>query len=118
MSDLEQCEQQLNQLILAGQSEQAIERFYADDAALQENDEPPIEGKAAILERERGFARSIADARPVVLHTYAVGREVTFSEWTYDLTFHDGTHLVLHEVARRKWQGGRVVHETFFYTRA
>jgi hypothetical protein len=117
MSELERLEEQLNRLILDDKPQEAIEQFYADDASLQENSEAPIVGKPAILERERGFLANIKDARPPVLHGFAVGTDVTFSEWTYDMTFKDGTRFVLNEVARRKWRDGRVVHERFFYTR-
>ena len=117
MFDLAQLEAQFNQLILEDRAEEAIERFYAADASLQENLEPPIVGKPAILERERGFLANIASAKKPVLHASGVGDDTTFSEWTYDMTFKDGTHFVLHEVARRKWQNGLVVHERFYYSR-
>lgn len=117
MSDLAKLEAEFNQLILSGHAEEAIERFYAADASLQENSEPPIVGKAAILAREREFAATIASAPPPVLHASGVADDVTFSEWTYDLTFKDGTRFSLHEVARRKWRNGLVVHERFYYTR-
>jgi ketosteroid isomerase-like protein len=120
MSDLEQLEAQFNRLILEDKAEEAIARFYAEDASLQENSEPPIVGKPAILERERGFLANVESARPPVLHGSAVGvsTSVTFSEWTYDMTFKDGKRFVLNEVARRQWKDGKVVHERFYYTRA
>jgi hypothetical protein len=117
MFDLKALEAEFNQLILSDRAEEAIERFYAADASLQENFEPPIVGKPAILERERGFAANIASALPPVLHASGVGDGVTFSEWTYDMTFKDGTHFVLREVARRQWENGLIVHERFYYSR-
>jgi hypothetical protein len=114
---LEALERQFNELILDGQPEEAIVRFYADDASLQENSEPPIVGKPAILERERGFLKSVASSKPPVLHSVAIGPEVTFSEWTYEMTLKDGKTWVLNEVARRQWKAGHVVQERFYYAR-
>jgi hypothetical protein len=115
MFDLARLEADFNQLILDDRGEEAIERFYAEDASLQENLEPPIVGKAAILERERSFASNVASSKPAVLHGSAVGDGVTFSEWTYEMTFKDGRTWQLHEVARRQWKDGKVVHERFYY---
>ncbi|MET0389088.1 MAG: nuclear transport factor 2 family protein [Polyangiales bacterium] len=117
MPSLAELEQQLNRMLLDGHNDAAIERFYADDATLQENNEPPTVGKAAILARERGFVENVAESKPTVLHSFAVGDGVTFSEWTYDMTFKDGTRFVLHEIARRHWQDGKVVRERFYYAR-
>jgi len=117
VTDLAKLEAEFNQLILSDRAEEAIERFYAADASLQENSEPPIVGKPAILSREREFVANVGSARPPVLHASGVADDVTFSEWTYDMTFKDGTRFVLHEVARRQWRNGLVVHERFYYTR-
>jgi hypothetical protein len=116
-NNLEELERQFNQLILDAKPEEAIERFYADHASLQENSEPPIVGKPAILERERGFLGGVESSKPPVLHNVAVGSDVTFSEWTYEMTLKNGKTWALHEVARRQWQAGRVVHERFYYSR-
>jgi hypothetical protein len=117
MFDLARLEAEFNQLILEDRAEEAIERFYAADATLQENSEPPIVGKPAILERERGFVANVASASRPVLHASGVGEDTTFSEWTYDMTFKDGTRFVLREVARRRWENGLVVSERFYYSR-
>lgn len=117
MTDLAKLEAEFNQLILDDRAEEAIERFYAADATLQENSEPSIVGKAAILAREREFVANVGSARRPVLHASSVSDGVTFSEWTYDMTFKDGTRFVLHEVARRQWRDGLVVHERFYYSR-
>jgi hypothetical protein len=118
MSELAKLEEEMNRLILTGRSEEAIERFYADDAALQENVEPEVMGKRAILARERAFAAKVASARPPVLHASAVGEDVTLSEWTWDVTLEDGTRVLLNEVSRRRWRQGKIVHERFYYSRA
>ena len=117
-NNLEELERQFNQLCLAGQPAEAILRFYAEDASLQENSEPAIVGKQAILEREHGFLANVESSKPPTLHNVAIGDDVTFSEWTYEMTLKDGKTWVLHEVARRQWKADRVVHERFYYARS
>jgi hypothetical protein len=42
MDDLVRLDAEFNRMIAEGRSEAAIERFYADDARLQENLEPDV----------------------------------------------------------------------------
>jgi hypothetical protein len=115
MSELAELDAAFNRLILAGRSEQAIERFYAEDARLQENLEPEVIGKQAILARERAFAVKVERSSPPVLHASAVGDGVSFSEWTWDMTLEGGVRVMLNEVARRQWRAGKITHERFYY---
>jgi len=117
MTDLAALERQLNQLILAGQALEAFERFYAEDIVMQENTAPPVLGKARNREREQAFFGSIAAAKIQLLGS-AVGDDVTYSEWIYELDFKDGRRICMTEVSARRWQGGLVVHERFYYNPA
>jgi ketosteroid isomerase-like protein len=114
MTDLAALESQLNQLILAGCFMDAFERFYADDIVMQENTAPPIAGKARNREREQAFFGSI-DAARIELLGAAIGVDVTYSEWIFDLSFKDGRRIRMTEVSARRWRDGLVVHERFYY---
>jgi ketosteroid isomerase-like protein len=117
MADLAALESQVNQLILEGRSLEAFERFYGEDIVMQENTDPPIVGKARNREREQAFFGALANIG-VTLLGGAVGDDVTYSEWIFDLTFHDGRKIRLTEVSARRWRDGRVVHERFYYNPA
>lgn len=117
MSDLVRLDAELNRLIVEGRNEEAIERFYADDARVQENLEPEVIGKQAILARERDFAAKVIRSTRPVLHASAVGDDVSFSEWSWDMTLEGDVRVVLNEVARRRWRDGKVTHERFYYSR-
>lgn len=114
MTDLAALESQLNQLILAGRFMEAFERFYADDIVMQENTAPPVAGKARNREREQAFFGSIDTARIELLGA-AIADGVSYSEWVFDLAFKDGRRICMTEVSARRWQGGLVVHERFYY---
>lgn len=115
--DLADLESQLNQLILDGRSLEAFERFYGEDIVMQENTDPPIVGKARNREREQAFFGALA-AVGVTLLGGAVGTDVTYSEWIFELTFHDGRKVHLTEVSARRWRDGLVIHERFYYNPA
>ncbi len=117
MTDLAALESQLNQLLIDGQALAAFERFYAEDIVMQENTAPPVVGKAHNREREQAFFGSIAEAKVQLLGS-AVGEGVTYSEWIYELSFHDGRRICMTEVSARRWKGGLVVHERFYYNPA
>lgn len=117
MTELAALEAQLNQLILEGRALEAFELLYAEDIVMQENTAPPIVGKAHNRERERAFFGSIAEVNVHLLGS-AVGDSVTYSEWIYEISFKDGRRVCMTEVSARRWRGGLVVHERFYYNPA
>jgi putative FmdB family regulatory protein len=78
---------------------------------MQENNEPPTEGKAANRKREEEFLGNIVEFHGATLHAVGVGDDVTFSEGTYDMTLKNGPRMRLNEIARRRWENGKIVHE-------
>lgn len=115
MADVAAAERELNALLAAGRVVEAFERFYADDIEMQENLNPPMVGKAANYEREKAFWGPPTKVHRIELHGGAVSGDVSYSEWTFDLTLANGFHLVLTEVTARRWRDGKVVHERFYY---
>jgi ketosteroid isomerase-like protein len=117
MSDLKQLEEELNREILSGRALDAFDRFYAEDLVMQENDEEPRVGKAVNRKFEEDFFSSIKEFHGATLGAVAVGDGVTFSEWTFDVTFQDGTRVANPQVTRRQWKDGKVVNERFYYNK-
>jgi ketosteroid isomerase-like protein len=110
-----QLDRQLNEAVLNGDILHALERFYADDVAMQENDEPPTEGKAANLLREREFLSSVEKFNGAKLLASAVSGDTTFSEWEIDVSYKAAGRFVLSQTAVRRWRDGQVVHERFYH---
>lgn len=110
-------EKELNTLIGTGKAMDAFEKFYADDIVMQENFEEPCVGKEANRAREIAFFASVEQMHGGTNPTSAVGDDVTFSEWTMDLTFKGGTRVNMRQAARRLWKDGKVVHERFYYSK-
>lgn len=94
---------------------EAIEEFYAEDASMQENNDPPRVGRDRLVAHE---ARALAMAasvtskcvRPVFVHgDHAVVR------WIFEFTGHDGSVRRIEELAYQRWEGERIREEKFFY---
>jgi len=107
----------VNEMILSGQALEAFDEFYADDVVMQENSDPVCEGKAANRQRELDFFGSIETFHGAELLASAVDGDVAFSQWSWDLTFKGGFHVIMNQVAVRTWKDGKVASERFYYAK-
>ena len=108
-------ERELNEMIAAGHAMEAFEKFYADDVVMQENQQEPRVGKNACRAYEEDFFGNVAEFHEGSFHGSATEGDRSFSEWVFDVTFKDGTRVRNHQIAARRWSGGKVVEERFFY---
>jgi ketosteroid isomerase-like protein len=104
--------------VKAGRIPEAIEEFYADEVAMQENRQPPTEGKVANLARERAFSDSVERWHEVTARSVAVDGDQALIEWVFDYTTKEGRRLRMEEIAQQIWRDGRIERERFFYDTA
>ncbi|WNM61068.1 nuclear transport factor 2 family protein [Candidatus Nitrospira neomarina] len=93
----------------------AINAFYAEDAAMQENDQPPTVGRKANLEREKQFMNTVKEWKRFDVTAKGVGEDVTFYETVMDWIATDGTPVHAEQVVVAKWQDGRITHERYYH---
>ena len=115
MASIRALEDELNTMITKGEAFEAFEKFYADDVVMQENRQPPREGKTACREYEKQFFGNIAEFQRGELHQSVVEGDTSFSTWTFEAVFKDGSKMANTQVAQRRWKDGKVVFERFFY---
>jgi len=115
-NEIEALENELNEQILAGKGMEAFEKLYADDVEMQENQDERRRGKDACRAYEEQYFSNIAEFHGAKLGGVAVSGDRSFSEWSFDATFKDGTRMANDQVAARTWRDGKVVCERFFYT--
>lgn len=92
----------------------AITEFYAEDAVMQENNQPPTVGRAANLEREKQFLSTVKEWKKFDVTAKGIGDEVTFYETVMDWVTTDGTPVHVEQVAVAKWRDGQIIHERFY----
>lgn len=108
-------DRELNQMIVEGKVMDAFEKFYADDVAMAENNDPPTVGKDANRARELQFFDSIAKVNRFDLVRQVAGADFGFAEWDNDYELKNGYHVKTTQISRRVWRDGKVVEERFFY---
>jgi hypothetical protein len=94
---------------------EAIERFYAEDASMQENNAPPCVGRDVLVEHEAAALARLSkmDTQPAVLVLHD-GDNVVI-QWIFLMTNKDGVTLRFEELTHQVWDGDVIVRERFFY---
>jgi ketosteroid isomerase-like protein len=104
-------------MILQGKILEAMDRFYADDVVMQENLDAPFTGKAFNRQREADWLASVEQFHSAECIGSAVNGDLSYSEWSMDITFKGGKRVKSSQVAARRWKNGQIVHERFYYNK-
>ncbi len=94
---------------------EAIQEFYADNASMQENNEPPRVGRDLLVAHEaRALARTASVHSECVRPVFVNGDQVVI-RWIFRFVGKDGSRRRIEELAHQRWVGDRIVQEQFFY---
>ncbi|MGA3189155.1 MAG: nuclear transport factor 2 family protein [Bryobacteraceae bacterium] len=105
---------ELARLAVEGKFLEAIERFYAEDASMQENQDPPRVGLAALLENERKVLARVPDIH-VERVEFLVSGDRAAINWVVGYTDPAGRRIQLDEIAYQEWRDGKIIRERFYY---
>lgn len=105
---------QLIEQVERGKFVAAIREFYADDARMQENLQPPRTGLAALVAGEQKTLASVRQVRTLPVEWFMVEGDRAVIRWVFEFTLPDGTVSRLDEVAVQRWCGDRIVEERFY----
>ena len=94
---------------------EAIERFYAEDATMQENLDPPRLGLRALLENERKVLATVPDIHVERVGSLMVDGVRAAINWVFAYTDPAGRKIELDEVAFQEWENGKIIRERFYY---
>ena len=112
---IEQHVRELISLVEQGRFLEAIQEFYAEDASMQENNEPPRVGLPALLEREKQFLKSIRGMHVHRADSFLVDGNRAAINWIFEITDGEGKRRRLDEVAYQLWRDNKIVRERFYY---
>jgi len=98
-----------------GQYVEALQEFYADDATMQENGNPPRVGLKALVAHERGVMAAFREIRTMSVDTWLVDGDNVVVRWVFEFTRPDGSRFRMDELALQRWRGDRVAEERFYY---
>jgi ketosteroid isomerase-like protein len=98
----------------AGDHAGAIERYYAEDASMQENAAPPRVGRDGLVAHERGVLARMAQVYSKAMSSTVEGDNVAI-HWIFEMTDKSGKVHRFDEVALQQWRGDKIFRERFFY---
>lgn len=98
-----------------GKYVEALQEFYAEDATMQENGNPPRVGLKALVAHERGVMATFKEIRTLPVQSWLVDGDRAVIRWVFEFTRADGTRIRMDELAHQRWRGDRVAEERFYY---
>lgn len=115
MANIEELERKLNDGILNGKAMELFEELYDDNVVMQENMETEYRGKDFNRKREQEFFASVEAWHDARMLGSAVNGDLSFSEWTMDISIKGVGRVQMAQVAVRRWKNGKIVHERFYH---
>jgi ketosteroid isomerase-like protein len=103
------------QTVEAGQAVEAIRRFYAEHATMQENQSEPRRGKAALLRHEERAQAAALNPRARCLRPVLVEGDIVVIRWVFEYETRSGQSVRFEELAYQRWEGEFIAEEQFFY---
>lgn len=95
---------------------EAIEEFYAEHATMQENQSPPRGGgRARLVDNERRVLARAQKVESTCVRPVFVNGDHVAIRWIFRFEWLDGSVTRMEEMTWQRWQGERIVEETFFY---
>jgi SnoaL-like domain len=94
---------------------EAIQEFYAENASMQENHEPPRVGRDTLVAHEAKAMARAASVRSTCVHPVFTNGDRVVIRWIFEFTWKDGSTTRIEELAYQRWEGERIVQEQFFY---
>lgn len=106
---------ELNKMIIRGELLEALDKFYADDVVMQENDLEPTNGKWANREREKEFLENVTEFRSAKSLKVSIGSDISMVEWHFDYTHKEWGVRDYRQVSVQEWKEGKIIREKFYY---
>ena len=102
-------------LVESGKTVEAMVRFYADHASMQENAAPPRVGKRALIQHEEAALASIASLQARCIRPIFISGDFVVIRWVFEIQDKQGHTVRFEELAHQRWEGDLIAEERFFY---
>jgi flagellar hook assembly protein FlgD len=102
-------------LVQSGKTVEAMERFYAEHATMQENAAAPRVGKSALIKHEQGALASIASLRATCVRPIFISGDFVVIRWIFEIQDKKGKSMRFEELAHQRWEGNLMAEERFYY---
>jgi len=101
-------------VVESGDHAGAIERYYTEDASMQENAAPPRVGRDVLVAHEQAALARMSHVHSKCVSSIVEGDRVAI-HWNFVVTEKTGRVRRFDEIALQEWRGDRIFRERFFY---
>ncbi len=112
--DVKTLNTQMDDLVRKGQMVDAVEQFYAENAASADYGKVATASKQQMVEKMQGFLGAIAKVNEIRHLDSLVDGNKTASRFIFDFDMKDNSNIHWHEIIKRDWRDGKVVKEEYF----
>ena len=102
-------------LVESGKTLEAMVRFYAEHATMQENAAAPRVGKSVLIKHEEDALASIASMRAICVRPVFIAGDLVVIRWVFEIQDRKGKAVRFEELAHQRWEGELMAKERFFY---
>jgi ketosteroid isomerase-like protein len=102
-------------MVQLGKYLDAILRFYAKEATVQDNFQQPRQGIAALIASEEKMLASFKEVRTLPKTFFAVDGDRVAINWIFEFIAHDGRTFRQDELAWQRWAGDKIVEERCYF---
>jgi hypothetical protein len=95
--------------------DEAIEEFYTPNASMQENEQPPRQGRDGLVAREKKILARMRSTKSTCIRPVFVNGDRVVIRWLFEFETHEGVKTRMDELAYQRWEGERIAEEKFFY---
>ncbi|MEP6772280.1 MAG: nuclear transport factor 2 family protein, partial [Polaromonas sp.] len=92
-----------------------IEEFYTPNATMQENQQPPRQGRDKLVEGEAKVMARVKSLTSSCIRPVFISGDKVVIRWVFNFVWADGSTMRMEELAWQRWEGERIAEETFFY---
>ena len=114
MDTLTELVNELNSLIKNFRFEEALDRFYDEDAILAENENPPVAGLVNYRVAAKKFIGNTSNYS-ASLKNVIVSDNISVSEWHYEFDHKEWGKWDRTQISVQRWKNGKIVHERHHY---
>jgi hypothetical protein len=105
---------EMDGMVTKGQILEAIDKFFAGSVDTIEVGGALTKTKNEKVGKLKEFLGGIQAVNGISLLRSAINENVSYSEYKMDFDMKDGSKILWHEIIRREWKDGLVIHEQYF----
>ncbi|WP_025741752.1 hypothetical protein [Aquimarina pacifica] len=92
-----------------------IEKFYTEDASIQENQNTPRIGKKNLITNEQNMLKKATSVTSACVRPFFINNENVIIRWKFRFEWKDNSVSEIEEIAYQTWKGDKIMAEQFFY---